>query len=130
MIQFTKDQYDQLLLHIHNYGSFKGFVQALKQVSNADNVTIEDCIEYMETNEFFVEVDNKKLYEHLLTCEKHSRLGENYPAIVFNTAYRIDFMQEGDFIEKWQRFISNSPNVRVFWAKYNTSVLEQIQQIL
>lgn len=130
MMNFSKDQYDQLLLHINNYGSFRGFVQALIKVSHADNVTIEDCIEYMETNDSFVEVDSKKLYEYLLMCEKHDRLGENYPAIVFNTAYRIDFMQEGDFIEKWQRFVSNSPNVRVFWAKYNTVVLEKIQQIL
>lgn len=68
MIQFTKNQYDQLMLHIHNYGSFRGFVQELIIVSHAGNVTIEDCIEYMETNELFVEVDSKKLYEHLLTC--------------------------------------------------------------
>jgi hypothetical protein len=130
MKQFTKGQYAQLLLHINNYASLREFVQAMKEVSNADNVTIDDCIEFVKTNDNFVEADSEKLNKYLSSCEKQDQLDENYPAIVFNTAYRIDFMQDGDSIEKWQRYVSNSPNIRVFWAKYNTEVLEKIQQIL
>ncbi len=127
-MNFTKDQYDALMIHVHNDESFDMFAIQLMMVHNQNNVCMNDCIAYMETNDQFEEVDRALLYDYLIKSEKYRRVGTGMAAIVFNAVHLVNFIRRDDYVEKWQRYLSHAHNARIFWAKYDTSILDTIKQ--